>query len=149
MILHIHKGLPCSLASERVVIILDKTIHEIHGTESILQPFDIVLIPKLQIACPVVFHKRADIFLLRIVFRHSGSLLKLSHYFLKGGSVKTAYLVNIFADNAVSPLDKLAVETIRHRGLVRRVSHVIVEFLHLGTCHAFVEIDGRLRHYVT
>ena len=53
-VLDVHHRFPGGLASERVVVVLDETVDEVHGSRRVLQPFDIVLVPKPEVTAAVV-----------------------------------------------------------------------------------------------
>ena len=143
-ILEIHKGFPCCLASQRVVVVLHETVNEIHGPESVAEPFDIVLVPKPEVTCAVVLHKRSDILLLGIVFSHGCGHLKLFAYLLDCRTVKPPDFIDLLTDNPVRTFHKPAVQAIGNRSLVGRIHHVGIEFLNLGAGYALIEIDGGL-----
>ena len=123
VVLEIHEAFPCSLAAERVIVVLHKTVYKVDCTESILHPLHIVLIPKLQVTCPVVLDQICSISLLSLVLSHSGSLLKLSNDLLESWAVKTADLIYLLTDNTIFTLYDTAVKSIGNRSLVARINH--------------------------
>ena len=142
MVLYVHKPLPCGLATERVIVVLHETVHEVYSTESVLYPFYIVFVPELQVPCTVIFDKCRDVLPLQVALGHHCRLLQFGHYLLKGSGIDSPDPVDILPDHSVSTFHHLAVQPVGHRVRVRRVRHVMVVFLNLCTGHIVIEVHG-------
>ena len=77
MVLDIHIPLPGAFASERVIIILHKTVHKIDGSVQLLDPRDVILIPLTQVSAAVILHQQLNAVPLRLVLSHSRGLAEL------------------------------------------------------------------------
>ena len=72
MVLDVHQSLPAALAAEGVGVVLDESVDEVHGSESVLHPLDVVLVPEAQVAGAVVFDQSGDVLLLEVVLGDRG-----------------------------------------------------------------------------
>ena len=143
MVLDIDQGLPGALAGEGIVVVFDETVHEVHGAEGVIHPFDIVLVPQAQVAGTVVIHQRGDILLLEVVFSKGGGFLKLIDDAVDGGAVQAARLPRKFDDTAVSVLHDLGVEAIGYGLGIFGICNGGVITLDFVSGYAFIEIDRR------
>ena len=94
-----------------------KPLTKSNGTEGILHPFDIVLVPQFQVTCPVIFHKSGDILLLDIVLGHSRSFLKLRNDLLYGSN-RVRLLYRLPPHYSVWIFYHLTVKSVRYRGFI-------------------------------
>ena len=109
MVLDIYKPLPGGLAAERVIVVLYKTVHEIHSPESVLHPLYIVFVPEFQVTCTVIFYKCGYILLLKVALSCLRSLLKFRYNLLQSRRIESSNLIHFLPYDAVCPFDYLAV----------------------------------------
>ena len=146
-ILHIHIALPCGLASERIVIVLDEAVDEVDRADGVLNPVNVEIIPSLQIACPVILHKLSYRLFLKIGLGHCGGLLQFGADLLQSRTVDSADLPRLL-DNLAVLLDDLCVKAVGNRGLVVRIHPRVVILIDLLTGHSIVEVHCRKLHDV-
>ncbi len=149
VILDIYVTFPCALAAQRVVVILDESVDEIDSSDGILHPFDVELIPDLEITCLIVLDKQSQGTFLDIVLGTGGCQLELFTYFFDGRSVHAVYLPGNLNDIAVGILCNLGVQTVCNGSLIGLILDGCIVFLHLIACNALVEVTGRQYNYIT
>ena len=111
-ILEVHESFPCRLASERVGVVLDESVHEVNCSKCVIHPHHVKVIPCLEVTCVVIFDEQSDILLLSVILSDGGGLLKFDAYLLEGRTVESPYLRHFFIDLSVSALHHLGVQTI-------------------------------------
>ena len=142
-VLDIDIALPGALASQRVVVVLDESVDEVHGAEGVLHPFDVELVPLAEVAGAVVFHEEAQGADLDVVLGHFAGLQEFVADLLERGGIDAADLPGKFADDPVLTLDDLGVEAVGDGTGILRVHDAGVVFLHLVTGDAVIEVHGR------
>ena len=141
-ILEVHVAFPGTLPPERIVVVFDESVDEIHLPEGILHPFNIEGIPGAEIAGAVIFHQQAEGPGLDLILGDSLGFLQLLADLLDGRSIDAADLPGQLHNLALF-LDNLGIEAIRNGMRVLRLHNPGIIALHLGAGDAVVEIDGR------
>ena len=137
----VHDAFPGCLAAERIVIVLDETVHEVHVALRIAYPGDIVLVPHPEVAGAVIFHQFVDVFLLGLVLGERTGCLEMADDDLDGRSVEAVGLPRLL-DDLSAFLDDLAVESVADGVRIGRVFHLRIEVVDLLRRYAVIEIDG-------
>ena len=145
-ILDIDVAFPGALASEGIVVVLDKAVDIVNGAFGILYPFDIVLIPFAQVSCPVVLHKQAESLLLAFAFSHLSCGLEMLYDMGYGCIIDASKFPWQFNHLAFGILHHLGVESVGYRMRVSLDFDGLVIVFHLGTGNSLVIIYGRESH---
>ena len=147
-VLDVDIPLPGALAAERVVVVLDEPVDEVHGAEGVLHPLDVELVPLAEVAGAVVVHQQAQGAGLDVVLGHFAGFQELVADLFEGGGVDAAHLPGQFPDDAVRALDDLRVEAVGDGAVVLRVHDPGVVPLHLVAGDAVIEVHGGELHDV-
>ncbi len=118
MVLDVNITFPCSLAAQRVVVILYESVDEIYGPYGILHPLYVELIPDTEVTCLIVFYQKAQGTFLDIVLGTGGSQLEFFTYLFDGWSVHAVNLPWNLDDIAALILCHLGVQAVGDGGLI-------------------------------
>ncbi len=140
-IFEVHNSLPCSLHSQRIIVILNKSVNKVNLAIGVLNPCNIILIPYIEIACAVILNQFCYITPLSIVFGNSRSFFKMLNNFFNSRSVKPANSVNLLLNLAVN-LYKSGVKAIWYWRMVFRVNHFCIKLLSLAPANTIIEVYG-------
>ena len=141
-VLDIDIAFPGTLAAQRVVVILDEPVDEVHGSEGILHPLDVEFVPLTKVAGAVIVDEKTQGAGLDVVLGHGAGLQELVADLLEGGGVDATHLPGQFPDDAVRSLDDLRVEAVRDGAGILRVHDAGVVLLHFVAGDAVVEVHG-------
>ena len=143
----VDQRLPRRLASQRIAVIFDKSVHEIDVGYGIPHPQDVITVEIVQVAGFVIVDEGCDGRLLRLL-GNALRLLQPVNDLLNRRRIHTAYFPHPLADRSVLILHELRIQSVGDRFGIGRIGHATVELFHFGLCHAFVIVVGGSGHQI-
>ncbi len=148
-VLDVHVAFPGSLAAQRVIVVLDETVDEVHRADGILHPLDVEFIPLAQVAGFIIVDENGQRALLDVVFRHLTGFGQFFADFLQGGGVQAPNLPGQFRYLAFLIFHHFGVEPPGNRFRVCRVNDAGVIFFHFLARDIFIIVNGGKFHQVS
>ena len=141
-VLDIHIAFPGSLAAQRVIVVFDEAVDEVHRADGVLHPFNVKLVPFAEVTGLVILDENAQGAFLDVVLRYLAGFAQLFADFLQGGGVQAANLPGKFHDFPGLVLDHLGVEAPGNGLGIRRVHNAGVVVFHFLARDAFIVVHG-------
>ena len=112
-VLDVHVAFPGTLAAEGVIVVLYKTVDEVHRADGVLNPFNIEGVPLAEVSGLVIFYKECERALLDIVLSNLASELQFFANLGDSRGVDTTHLPGELLDFSVLSFYHLGIQTIR------------------------------------
>ena len=146
-ILEINQRFPTSFHAQRVAITFGKPVHKVNPRIKVLHPKNCILVKVLQVTRFIEPDQLADNRFLRLILSNSFRFLQPVDNLLNRLRIKSAYFPYLFLQLSIL-FHQTTVQAIRHRSLVLRVFHCIVEVFGFLLRHSVVVVAGGGQHKV-
>ena len=73
-VLDVHVALPGGFSAQRVIVVLNEAVYEIHRSDGVLHPFDVELVPLAEVSGVVVLYEEPQGTLLDVIFGNLAGL---------------------------------------------------------------------------